>query len=118
MEYKGKLYGKIAGNYFDTGVTSDDYDALVAKTIKLDDVKILAAKEKAQQLVNAFIDLNYFDDKSILEDAKYSAEQTIDQMIMYVMEIEKTHLCGIVDSEIRFLEKVKQEINNIQEYQI
>ncbi|GEM_PF-6162653 len=28
MNYKGKLYGKIAGKYFDTGVTSADYDRL------------------------------------------------------------------------------------------
>ena len=28
MNYKGKLYGKIAGKYFDTGVTSEDYDRL------------------------------------------------------------------------------------------
>ena len=29
MEYKGKLYGKIAGKYFDTGKTAQDYDNLV-----------------------------------------------------------------------------------------
>lgn len=28
MNYKGKLYGKIAGKYFDTGATSEDYDRL------------------------------------------------------------------------------------------
>src|SRR5690606_9442973 len=28
MNYKGKLYGKIAGKYFDTGTTSEDYDRL------------------------------------------------------------------------------------------
>ena len=28
MKYTGKLYGKIAISYFDTGCTSDDYDLL------------------------------------------------------------------------------------------
>jgi hypothetical protein len=28
MKYKGKLYGKIGNKYFDTGKTSEDYDAL------------------------------------------------------------------------------------------
>jgi hypothetical protein len=29
MNYKGKLYGKIAGQYFDTGKTADDYDEAI-----------------------------------------------------------------------------------------
>ena len=29
MNYKGKLYGKGANIYFDTGKTSDDWDKLV-----------------------------------------------------------------------------------------
>jgi hypothetical protein len=29
MEFHGKLYGKIAGTFFDTGKTTDDYDKLV-----------------------------------------------------------------------------------------
>lgn len=29
MEFHGKLYGKIAGTFFDTGKTTDDYDRLV-----------------------------------------------------------------------------------------
>jgi len=28
MKYNGKLYGKLAGKYFDTGKTSDDWDLL------------------------------------------------------------------------------------------
>ncbi|MDR1282423.1 MAG: hypothetical protein LBK99_16615 [Opitutaceae bacterium] len=28
MKYKGKLYGKIGKKHFDTGYTSDDWDAL------------------------------------------------------------------------------------------
>lgn len=31
MQYHGKLYGKIAGTYFDTGSTSDDYDQIQQK---------------------------------------------------------------------------------------
>ena len=29
MAFHGKLYGKIAGTFFDTGKTTDDYDRLV-----------------------------------------------------------------------------------------
>ena len=29
MEFHGKLYGKIAGTFFDTGKTTDDYNRLV-----------------------------------------------------------------------------------------
>jgi hypothetical protein len=36
MEYKGKLYGRIKNKYFDTGKTSDDYDALEKKVIELE----------------------------------------------------------------------------------
>ena len=35
MEYIGKLYGKIAGKYFDTGATSDDWDDLKEKIDEL-----------------------------------------------------------------------------------
>ena len=28
MEYKGKLYGKLGGMYFDTSKTSEDWDKL------------------------------------------------------------------------------------------
>jgi hypothetical protein len=31
MEYHGKLYGKIAGAYFDTSKTSEDWDAMENK---------------------------------------------------------------------------------------
>jgi len=31
MEYKGKLYGKVAGGYFPTGKTSEDWDKLEAE---------------------------------------------------------------------------------------
>lgn len=29
MEFHGKLYGKLAGKYFDTGKTTEDFDKLV-----------------------------------------------------------------------------------------
>ena len=29
MKYSGKLYGKVAGKHFDTGRTTEDWDALV-----------------------------------------------------------------------------------------
>jgi len=35
MNYKGKLYGKIAGKYFDTGVTSEDYDRLIEQNAEI-----------------------------------------------------------------------------------
>lgn len=35
MKYVGPLYGKIAGKCFDTGKTSDDWDALEAKSERL-----------------------------------------------------------------------------------
>ncbi len=31
MKYNGKLYGKIGGIYFDTGLTSNDWDELESK---------------------------------------------------------------------------------------
>jgi len=34
MEYTGKLYGKIGNKYFDTGVTSEDYDKLQTMNIE------------------------------------------------------------------------------------
>lgn len=36
MEYHGKLYGKSALGYFDTGSTTDDWDAMVAKIKQLE----------------------------------------------------------------------------------
>ncbi len=35
MEYRGKLYGKIGGQYFDTGTHSDDYDKLLEQSNKM-----------------------------------------------------------------------------------
>ena len=35
MEYKGKLFGLIAGKHFDTGKTSDDWDRLEAENKRL-----------------------------------------------------------------------------------
>ena len=32
MNYKGKLFGKVGGEYFDTGKTSADWDALHMET--------------------------------------------------------------------------------------
>lgn len=47
MEYKGKLYGKLGHkHYFDTGKTSDDYDALVNRVAELE--KILASTTPEQ----------------------------------------------------------------------
>ena len=40
MEYTGKLYGKIGNKYFDTGVTTEDYDKLVGKN-KISEIKKL-----------------------------------------------------------------------------
>ena len=31
MKYNGKLYGKVGGIYFDTGLTSNDWDELESK---------------------------------------------------------------------------------------
>ena len=35
MEYKGKLYGRIRNKYFDTGMTSEDWDNLENNEIEL-----------------------------------------------------------------------------------
>jgi hypothetical protein len=35
MRYIGKLYGKLANKYFDTGKTSDDYDELEKQVERL-----------------------------------------------------------------------------------
>jgi hypothetical protein len=35
MEYHGKLYGKVGNKYFDTGSTSEDFDALQQKVDEL-----------------------------------------------------------------------------------
>ena len=35
MNYTGKLFGKVGNKYFDTGVTSEDYDAALAKIDEL-----------------------------------------------------------------------------------
>lgn len=37
MNYQGKLYGKIGSKYFDTGITSDDWDELVKDYSELKD---------------------------------------------------------------------------------
>ena len=53
MNYKGKLYGKIAGKYFDTGVTSEDYDGLIEQNREL--VEMLErAKSEFEQFRDAF----------------------------------------------------------------
>lgn len=31
MDYRGKLYAKVAGKYFDTGYHTDDWDNLISK---------------------------------------------------------------------------------------
>ena len=36
MEYNGKLYGKFAGRYFDTGKTSEDWDSMEKRIIDLE----------------------------------------------------------------------------------
>jgi hypothetical protein len=38
MKYKGKLYGKLGGVYFDTGKTSEDWDNLESKVNELQEV--------------------------------------------------------------------------------
>lgn len=38
MEYRGKLYGKIGGMYFDTSKTSEDWDNLENKVDELQEV--------------------------------------------------------------------------------
>ena len=35
MQYKGKLYGRIRNKYFDTGMTSEDWDNLENNEIEL-----------------------------------------------------------------------------------
>jgi hypothetical protein len=35
MEYIGKLYGKIGNKYFDTGITSEDYNRLQKENSEL-----------------------------------------------------------------------------------
>jgi hypothetical protein len=48
MEYHGKLYGNIAGKYFDTGKTTADYDKLEAAVTHLTKIQrwIPIAEEK------------------------------------------------------------------------
>lgn len=36
MNYSGKIYGRVAGKYFDTGNTTDDWDAMV-KSLEVHD---------------------------------------------------------------------------------
>lgn len=42
MKYNGKLYGKVGGIYFDTGLTSNDWDELESKA----NLKWKSIKEK------------------------------------------------------------------------
>ena len=37
MEYHGKLYGSVAGEHFDTGKTSQQYDDLLENLLRLVD---------------------------------------------------------------------------------
>lgn len=51
MEYKGKLYGKLGGIFFDTGKTADDFDNMEAKIKELErEISIL--KEASLALSN------------------------------------------------------------------
>lgn len=59
MEYKGKLYGRLKNKYFDTGKTSDDYDALEKKVIELEN--------KLHQLSNR--NLNAYGEPSYRKDS-------------------------------------------------
>lgn len=36
MEYKGRIFGKVGNNYFDTGKTADDWDNLEARNKDLE----------------------------------------------------------------------------------
>jgi len=57
MEYKGKLYGKIGGKYFDTSYTSDDWDAMVAQIndLELKIASLLGKIEHSIDVENDFI---------------------------------------------------------------
>lgn len=49
MNYVGKLYGKIGNKYFDTGLTSIDWDKLYEKAKEKRDMGRKASKHKAKK---------------------------------------------------------------------
>lgn len=49
MNYSGKLYGRIANKYFDTGKTSDDWDNLERKIAKLEKEKQTNSESEFKQ---------------------------------------------------------------------
>jgi len=53
MQYEGKLYGNMGRKYFDTGKTTEDWDALWSSVIMLRSVlKELMATDEIDQLSN------------------------------------------------------------------
>ena len=58
MEYKGKLFGRICGKYFDTGKTADDWDNL----------------EKYNARLLKIIEENKYSESEMIESAKYGYE--------------------------------------------
>jgi len=52
VKYCGPLYGKIAGKCFDTGKTSDDWDALEAKAERLSAIlREVCARSDVQNMI-------------------------------------------------------------------
>ena len=56
MEYKGKLYGKVAGKYVPLIATSEDVDAKYARIAELE-AELTAEREKVERLRDVVSDL-------------------------------------------------------------
>ena len=69
----------------------------------------MKANEKAEDLINKFSDENYFDDKSILENAKQNALIFVDEMIKVLSNIN--YRTDIIDI-LNYWQEVKKEIKN------
>ena len=69
MKYIGKLYGKIAISYFDTGCTSDDYDLLTTSLAEANkqNFQLLQDKVKLEgEIIDLKIDLEHY--KKVAQD--------------------------------------------------
>lgn len=90
MEYKGKLYGKIGGMYFETGKTSKDWDKMESKIKEL--------KSKIKEFPKFWYESNAtWGEIGSIEDLKEKMQHQTDKETF-----------GIFDNKDEFLDKSMQ----------
>jgi hypothetical protein len=57
MKYKGKLYGKLGSQYFDTGRSSEDWDLLIDSIVAFKEWEKYPSQDNYENLKNKHNDV-------------------------------------------------------------